>query len=237
MYPLRCLAVAAAIMAIPCAAPASAQSQSTIHSGQRDPGASDTARDASPAEEIVDNAAKTLQRLKANANFRKLLQDAKGVFVVPGLVTQAVGAGGAVGTGVLMVRRDNGWTLPAFLLLGSISIATRPDAGTGPLVMFLMTDKAADTFGRSNNFSLNAGIGLSVVKFSAAPQRSVGSGDVVVWSGASGLQAGLEIGSSDISADTSSNQSYYGQKVGTKAIFDGKVTGNHPNALLKELPS
>lgn len=199
---------------------------------------SNTANAKQTAQRVVDESATTIQQLKSNADFKKLTKQAKGIFIVPELAKGAVIVGGSGGTGALLSRSDGKWSDPAFMTIGSISIGPQVGGKAGPVVMFLMTDKALADFTTHNNFSLNGNAGLTVVNFSRSGEASLGKGDVVVWSGTSGLFAGLNISGSDVVADTKDDQAFYDNKTaGTKQILDRQLTNAQADTLLTKLPS
>ena len=194
--------------------------------------------EAAGAQKLVNHAATAIHNLRSNADFAKLLRKAKGVFLVPTLAKGALVVGGSGGTGVLLVRHDGQWSDPAFFTLGSISIGAQAGGKAGPVAMFLMTKKAVADFTQHNNFSINGNANLTIAKWAPNAQGSIGKGDVVVWSGASGLFAGLDLSGSDIVADTKEDQAYYKQShIGTKQIVDGQVTNQQAGRLVTELPS
>ena len=137
-------------------------------------------------QQVVDSSANVVRQFNSNPNFTNLLKKAKGVFIVPDLVKGALVVGASGGTGVLVVHDNGRWSDPAFLTVGSISIGAQAGGKAGPVVMFLMSDKAVGDFSQNNNFSLNGNAGLSIVTWSPKAQGSVGKGDVVVWSGQDG---------------------------------------------------
>jgi lipid-binding SYLF domain-containing protein len=166
------------------------------------------------------------------------MKQAKGVFIVPELVKGAAIVGGSGGTGALLVRNNGQWSDPAFLTIGSISIGPQVGGKAGPVAMFLMTDKAVANFTTHNNFSLNGKAALTIVNFSRTGEASLGKGDVVVWSGTSGLFAGFNISGSDVVADTKDDQAYYNNKTaGTKQIIDRQLTNAQADKLVTKLPT
>jgi lipid-binding SYLF domain-containing protein len=190
------------------------------------------------AQRVVDESANTIQELQSNADFQKLMKQAKGVFIVPELVKGAAIVGGSGGTGALLVRNNGQWSDPAFLTIGSISIGPQVGGKAGPVAMFLMTDKAVANFTTHNNFSLNGKAALTIVNFSRTGEASLGKGDVVVWSGTSGLFAGFNISGSDVVADAKDDQAYYNNKnAGTKQIIDRQLTNAQADKLVTKLPT
>lgn len=190
------------------------------------------------AQRVVDESATTIQQLRSNADFKKLMKQAEGIFIVPELAKGAVIVGGSGGTGALLSHSNGKWSDPAFMTIGSISIGPQVGGKAGPVVMFLMTDKALADFTTHNNFSLNGNAGLTIVNFSRSGEASLGKGDVVVWSGTSGLFAGLEFSGSDVVADAKDDQTFYNNKTaGTKQILDRQFTNAQADTLLTKLPS
>jgi lipid-binding SYLF domain-containing protein len=176
--------------------------------------------------------------VRSDSYFNNLLKQAKGVVIVPHLFKGAIGIGASGGTGVFLAKQSNGqWSDPAFLSLGSISIGPQAGAKEGPVVMLLMTSKAMHDFTQSNNFSLNANAGLTVINYSAKGQGGLGKGDIVVWSGAGGAFAGASVSGADITADTTQDVNYYGKASTTAAIIKGQVHNAEAKVLVNALPA
>ena len=223
MFSKKALAASAAVLSFVLMGPALAENNAGSN--------------ASGAQQVVDSSANVVRQFSSNASFTNLLKKAKGVFIVPDLVKGALVVGGSGGTGVLVVHDNSHWSDPAFLTVGSISIGAQAGGKAGPVVMFLMSDKAVADFTQNNNFSLNGNAGLTVVTWSPKAQGSVGKGDVIVWSGQDGAYAGLNISGSDVHADTSYDKAYYDNKYSqTKQIIESQVSPANASKLLTELP-
>ena len=191
----------------------------------------------SNAQQVVSDAVQTVHQIKQDPHFAHLLQRAKGVFILPSLWKGAVIVGGEGGQGVLLAHENGTWSDPAFLSIGSISIGAQAGGKAGPVVMLLMTNKALNDFTQANNFSLNANAGLTVVTYSAKGQAPVGKGDVIIWSDASGAFAGANVSGTDISANPSEDQHFYGHKVTTAQIIHGHVNNPQADTLRHALPA
>jgi SH3 domain-containing YSC84-like protein 1 len=219
------LAVSAAALSFVLAGPALAADNASNGVNQSGP------------QQVVDSSAKVIANFKSNPNFTKLLDKAKGVFIIPDLVKGAVVVGGSGGTGVLVAHDNGHWSDPAFMTLGSISIGAQAGGKAGPVVMFLMTPKAVGDFTQHNNFSLNGNANLTIVTWSPNAQGSVGKGDVIVWSGQNGAFAGLDINGVDVHADTGYDKTYYNNKyTQTKQIIESQAAPANASKLLTELP-
>lgn len=191
----------------------------------------------SNAQQVVHDAVQTVHEIRQDPHFARLLNQAKGVLILPSVWKGAVIVGGEGGQGVLLAHRNGSWSDPAFLSIGSISIGAQAGGKAGPVVMLLMTNKALNDFTQANNFSLNGNAGLTVVTYSAKGQAPVGKGDVIVWSNQSGAFAGATVSGSDISSNTGEDHHFYGKKVTTSQIIDGQVTNPKADSLRNALPT
>lgn len=188
-------------------------------------------------QQLIDDAARTVQKIKADNYFEDILKRSKGVFIMPDLVKGAFIVGGQGGQGVLLKHQSDGtWSDPAFLTIGSMSLGTQAGGKAGPAAMILMTDKALSDFAQANNFSLNANAGLTIVNYSAQGQASGGKGDIVVWSDQSGAFAGADVSGADLSQNTSEDHAYYGKQVDANQILHGQAVNSQADKLKTELP-
>lgn len=188
------------------------------------------------AQQLVNDAATTVPKIKADHRFEEYLKQAKGVFIMPTLVKGAFLVGGQGAQGVLLKHNSDGsWSDPAFLTIGSISLGAQAGAKSGPAAMILMTDKALSDFTEAHNFSLNGNAGLTIVNYSAQGQAPVGKGDIIVWSDQSGAFAGASISGADISQNASQDHHYYGKQVDATQILNGHARNARTDTLRKEL--
>lgn len=190
------------------------------------------------AQQIVRDAAQTIQKIKADSHYDQLLKQAKGVFIMPTLVKGAFIVGGQGAQGVLLKHESDGtWSDPAFLTIGSISLGAQAGGKAGPAAMILMTDKAVNDFMQANNFSLNANAGLTIINYSAQSQASDGKGDIVVWSEQSGAFAGADVSGATLSQNIGEDNAFYGKNVNAKQILEGKASNPQAEKLRSELPA
>lgn len=194
--------------------------------------------DASDAMKHVSDAAKTVKQMESDPQLQKLLQQAKGVFIVPkyGRVGVA-GVGGRGGEGVMLVNNNGKWSNPVFYNFGGISVGPQLGVEVGSIAMLLMNDKAVNNFMQENKFSLTADAGLTIVNYTAKALTSAGRGDVVVWADTKGALADAAIGITDIRFDSDENQAFYKSKVAARDIVSGKVKNSQAASLTQELSS
>jgi len=185
----------------------------------------------------IDGATQVVKQMEQDPKLKGLLQQAKGVFIVPRYGRGALGIGGSGGKGVMLVNNNGKWSNPAFYDIGSISIGAQAGAEVGSMAMLLMNDKATRGFLQDNKFSLTADAGLTIANYNAAAQGNVGRGDVIVWSDTKGAFASAAIGVTDIHFDAQNNQAFYKTKVSARDIIGGKVKNTQATVLTQALPT
>jgi SH3 domain-containing YSC84-like protein 1 len=204
--------------------------------GVADSDREDMREDAQDAQEQVSETIKVVRQMKQDPQVTQMLQQARGVFIVPTYGKAAAVVGGRGGEGVLLLTENGKWSNPAFYNFGRVSAGAQAGAAAGSIAMMLMTEKAVDKFRQDDNWALDATAGLTIVNYSADTRASSNPGDVVVWSDTKGLFAGASIGVSDIARDDSENAAYYKQRATPQQIFSGKVQSQHAETLREALP-
>lgn len=202
------------------------------------PAGAGLAQDATPAvspgdvtdtNQEVAQATDELRAMQADPDVANLLQQARGVYLLPEFGRGALVVGIRGGSGLLLTHENGQWSSPAFYNLGGISVGAQAGGSGGRVAFILMSQAAVDQFKDQNSFSLNADAGLSIINYSANAQASWGKNDIVLWSDTAGLFAGVEISATDISWDGDANRAYYGADVTPSQVMTGKLA-NPPEA-------
>ncbi|MGE3636338.1 MAG: lipid-binding SYLF domain-containing protein [Sandaracinaceae bacterium] len=195
--------------------------------------------DVAEALSLAQEASDTLRRMKQDAELSALVERAQGLFIAPHYGRGAAGVGVRAGEGVLVARRGTEWSAPGFFDLGGVSLGAQLGAEGGEVVMILMTQEALDHFVTEDQFTLNADAGLTLADYSAmdeaAAQRD--SRDVIFWSDAEGLFAGVALSITDVSWDEEENQAYYGRDVSPDDVVSGRARREGASAFGGELSS
>lgn len=220
--------------AIATTAPFAAQVDSPADpQGQTNPGA----KSAQHAARRVTAAAGVVQRLDADPRIKEMLKQSKGILIVPSYGSAALGVGAHVGAGVLLLKMaDGGWSGPAFYDLGGLTLGLQAGVEGGAIAMILNNDKAVRAFMKKNNFALNAEAGLTVLNWSKVAMGSLGTGDIVAWSGAKGLFGdAADVGVSDVRFNQGMTNAYYGRALSPGDIANGSVSNPQSQALQQAL--
>jgi lipid-binding SYLF domain-containing protein len=194
-------------------------------------------RQEAAAIKHVADAVTVAQRMLEEPHMKELLQQAKGVFIVPTYGRAALGIGASGGAGVLLVKRADGlWNDPVFYNIGGVSAGAQVGAEAGAIALVLNNEKAVNKFMQKNMFSLNAAAGLTIVNWSKLAQGSLGAGDVVAWAGTKGLYGNLvAVGVSDIRYNQNVTNAYYHQTVSVTDAVTGKYSNPQAETLKQAL--
>jgi SH3 domain-containing YSC84-like protein 1 len=189
-------------------------------------------RYARDAQDRVNDAVNVVGRMKEDSNLASLLDEARGVFIIPHFGKGGFIIGGQGGTGVVLAHRNDHWSDPAFFDVGGASIGAQAGGEKGAVVMLLMSDRALDRFENAHGkWRLGANAGLTVVKYSGNAHAGTGRGDVIVWSEARGLYGGLTAGVTDITPSSKLDHAYYQQAASAHEILSGGVTNSSSDPL------
>lgn len=180
--------------------------------------------DLNGPEKDVKEATQVIQQMRSDADVNKLLNQSRGVFVIPDYAVAALLVGGSGGEGVLIPKNDGEWGQPAFYNFVGISAGIQAGVAAGAIAMILMNDEALQTFNQEDNFSITSSVGLSIINWSGrAEAQGITDGDVVVWTDTEGLFGEASVGISDISWDDEDNAVYYGGAVNAGQIISGNL--------------
>jgi SH3 domain-containing YSC84-like protein 1 len=193
---------------------------------------------ARSGQDRVNDAAKLVQKMERDPSLAAVLEQAKGVFVIPHYGRGGFIVGGQGGGGVVLVKHAMAWSAPAFYSIGGGSIGAQAGGEGGAIAMILMTQKAVDHFQNSGgSWSLNGGAGLTVVNWSGKTQTNTNRGDVILWSNTSGLYGGLTASVTRISPDTKMDRAYYQRSVTSREILAGDVSDPYADPVRTALES
>jgi len=150
------------------------------------------------------------------------------VLIYPGVKKVGIGLGVTYGRGVLTCRtgaKMNGsWSAPAMYTLDTGSLGPQLGSTSTDYVLLVMTERGAD---KVLSGKLKLGADAAAV---AGPSSANASGwndpnvDILTYSQAKGLFAGVSLGSASMATDSDANMDLYGKSVdATQIVRDGAV--------------
>jgi lipid-binding SYLF domain-containing protein len=199
-------------------------------------GAVSAAPSAAEQQALVDRAQRTVEHMRTDPAFvpaRDMLNRARGVLIIPALVKGGFIFGAEGGNGVLLERHGDMWSEPAFYSLGSASFGLQAGLEQAEIVMMIMSDRALRAI-EDGDVKLGAGGGLTVVTLSGGAEVGTPanlSGDLVLWTSATGLYGGLTLNGSIIQPRREWNNIYYGRPAPVPEILADQVRNPDANPL------
>jgi lipid-binding SYLF domain-containing protein len=177
----------------------------------------------------MDSAAKTLKEIENapdNAIPDQVLSGAKCIAVVPSMIKGGFILGGRHGRGVATCRLPNGnWSAPAFFTISGGSFGAQIGVEDVQLVMVIMNNDGMrhllqDKFQIGGAASATAGpVGRAV----SADEGWKLNSEILTYSRAHGLFAGIDLSGADVEKDVDSTKALYGKDLSDTAILTGKV--------------
>ncbi|MEQ8246708.1 MAG: lipid-binding SYLF domain-containing protein [Alphaproteobacteria bacterium] len=201
---------------------------------------SGTAR-AGEAQTLVDKAVLTVKSFETDpdmGSMRILLSRAQGVLILPQMLKAGFIVGGEGGSGVMLVRKGESWTPPAFYTMGAGSIGLQFGAQASEVVLLLMTKRAVDAV-LFNKVKLGADASVAAGPIGAGIEAATTTNfreDVYSYSKSKGLFAGASVEGAVIEQRESLNREYYGRNVSPEDIlFKNAVTNPEADVLRQAL--
>jgi lipid-binding SYLF domain-containing protein len=186
--------------------------------------------------ERLRSAGDDLQQLMAAPDSsipKEVLDSAKCVAVVPDMVKGGFVIGAQHGRGVATCRTQNGWSQPAFFVVTGGTWGAQIGIEGVDMVMLIMNDKGMRDL-LSSEFKLGAGASVAAGPIGRQAQASTDwklKSEVLVYSRAHGLFAGLDLSGAVVKPDFDATVAYYGKQVPTGDILAGRGP-NNPNSAV-----
>jgi SH3 domain-containing YSC84-like protein 1 len=185
--------------------------------------------DQSDINKRLDASAKVLNEIMATPDKAipdKVMSDAKCVAVIPSLVKIALGFGGSHGKGVATCRTENGaWSAPAPITITGGSWGLQLGGQAVDLVM-IVTNVDGMQHLLSSKFKLGADASAAagpVGRDAGADTDWKMKAEVLTYSRARGVFAGIDLNGSAITQDKDETRILYGHFVPFADILGGKI--------------
>jgi lipid-binding SYLF domain-containing protein len=180
---------------------------------------------AENANERLEEATQIFKEIMATPEKgipQDLLEKAHCIVIVPSLKQAALGIGGKYGRGFAICRRNQaGWGAPAAVRVEGGSVGFQIGASSTDAIMLIMNERGMrrlleDKFTMGAQASVAAGpVGRSV----SAQTDAQLSADILSWSRARGLFAGIALEGATMRNDLDENEELYGSKLHNKEIL------------------
>ncbi len=192
-------------------------------------------KDQSDINKRLDASANVLNEIMGTPDKAipdKVLGDARCIAVIPSMIKIAIGFGGSHGKGVATCRTEHGWSAPAPITVTGGSWGLQLGGQAVDLVMLVMNQKGMDSL-LSSKFKLGADASAAagpVGRDAAADTDWKMKAEVLSYSRARGVFAGIDLNGSAITQDKDETRILYGKMVGFPDILRGGVAvpaGSH----------
>ena len=180
------------------------------------------------AVQRVDAAAKVLDDIQSAPDTgipAEVLSSAECVAVVPSMLNGGFVVGARYGRGVASCRTAKGWSAPAFFAIKGGSFGLQIGGQAIDLVMLIMNKQGMDNL-LASKFKLGADASVAagpVGRHAAADTDWKMRAQVLSYSRARGVFAGLALNGAVINQDKDSTQEFYGHPVEFKASLTGDM--------------
>jgi lipid-binding SYLF domain-containing protein len=205
------------------------------------PAAPARADDKSDAQQLVDKARVTLEAFVGDKEMgpalKALLQKAKGVLIYPQVLRGAFIFGVSGGSGTLLAQdaQTKKWGGPAFYTIGETSFGLQAGGDASEVVLVALTERGITSL-LSTSAKLGADVGVALGPVGAGAEAATAnlSADIVSYSRAKGLYAGMSVEGAVVATRGSLNKAYYGQEVSPTDILIRRTVSNPEAAGLIE---
>ncbi|HEY3092570.1 MAG TPA: lipid-binding SYLF domain-containing protein [Vicinamibacterales bacterium] len=166
-----------------------------------------------------------------------ILNKANGIAIFPNTVKGGFIVGGMRGRGVLSGRGASGWSSPAFLTLTGGSFGLQIGGQAADIILVISGDRGLENL-VSTQFKIGADAALAAGPVGRDAQAATDiqlRAQILSYSRARGLFAGVTINGSTIRQDVDANTRFYGERLTTRQIvFDGLAGSPDPVGLWRD---
>jgi lipid-binding SYLF domain-containing protein len=160
-----------------------------------------------------------------------ILGKAEGIAIFPGTLRGGFLVGGVRGRGIISARNEGRWSAPAFMTLTGGSIGLQIGGQAADLILVIMQRRGLESLVR-NQFKLGADAAVAAGPVGRDAQASTDlqlRAEILSYSRARGLFAGVTINGSTLRADRDANERFYGKRVETgQIVLQGEADTRAP---------
>ncbi|HXC48291.1 MAG TPA: lipid-binding SYLF domain-containing protein [Candidatus Sulfotelmatobacter sp.] len=191
-------------------------------------------------ESRVENAGKVFKEIldAPDSIPQDVLDKTKCVVILPSVLKFAIGIGGSYGRGVMTCRGGStfhgSWGAPTMMALEGGSAGLQLGGNATDFVLLLMSDRSATSILSSKvKLGGDASAAAGPVGRTASAETDVAlRAEVLSYSRARGLFAGISLEGSTLRADNSANKKLYGKEISAKDIVFKHAVPVPPSAKM-----
>ncbi|KAF1687044.1 ligand-binding protein SH3 [Pseudoxanthomonas broegbernensis] len=173
-----------------------------------------------------------IQQIPEQAIPDKLLDEARGIVVIPDTIKAGLVLGGRRGHGLMSVKGQDGtWSNPVFVKLTGASIGFQVGLQSSDVVLVFRNDRSLDNI-VNGKFTLGADASVAagpVGRNAAAATDGQLKAEIWSWSRARGLFAGVALDGAVLQIDRDAQAAVYGSRTTPRMVFEGRAQ-NAPSA-------
>lgn len=152
---------------------------------------------------------------------RAILGKAAGIAIFPGTIRAGFIFGGMRGRGIISARNEGGWSAPAFLTLTGGSFGAQIGGQATDLILVINNRRGLENL-VSNQFKLGADAAVAAGPVGRDAQAATDlqlRAEILSYSRARGLFAGVTVNGSTVRPDRDANRRFYGTAFETGALI------------------
>jgi SH3 domain-containing YSC84-like protein 1 len=182
-------------------------------------------------QDRVENAGKVMQEIldAPDSIPKSVLNKADCVVILPSVLKFSFGLGSSFGRGVMTCRSGKSfhgsWSAPTMMALEGVSAGLQFGGNSTDFVLLLMSPRSASSILTSKvKLGGNATVAAGPVgRTSSAESDVTMTAEILSYSRARGLFAGISLAGSTLRPDNGANKNLYGKEVSAKAIVFHKA--------------
>ncbi|MEO5630129.1 MAG: lipid-binding SYLF domain-containing protein [Thermomonas sp.] len=193
------------------------------------------AREDVRAEDAI-RVVRQIQSIPESGIPDRLLDEARGIVVVPNTIKAGFFLGGRRGLGMMSVKTADGtWSNPVFVKLAGASFGFQAGVQSADVILVFRSDRGLESV-VNGKFTLGADAGVAagpIGRNAAAATDGEFKAEIWSWSRARGLFAGVALDGAVLSIDNGANSSAYGEGVTPRMVFEGRAMQPASAAIVK----
>jgi len=187
-----------------------------------------TAVESDETKRVRDSVTVFSEIMKADDSAipRSILSKAQGIAIFPDTLKAGFVVGGTRGRGILSVHDQSGWSAPAFFTLTGGSIGLQIGGQAADIILVINNQRGLENL-VSNQFKIGADASVAAGPVGRDAQASTDiqlRAQILSYSRARGLFAGVTINGSTVRQDRDASQRFYGKALEAKQILFGGLT-------------